>query len=350
MEKLKTSYLLKEFGINFTFSFFIIMFVFSFEGMFRILELLVSKIFSARTISTIFFISLSVILPYVLPLAFFCAITSLFTRLSSDKEILIFSAAGISPRVLLQKLLIVPVIFVIVLYYFNFNLSPAARFRKRTLIYESTFHNPLALFKEKTGIKMIPGASIYIEEIRKGYKFSNIVITYSDKDENIHFIKAKEGNARYLRNTNSIVFSLKNGFFVINQPKDMKTVSRMNFLTYDFPFQLPEQYKREIVPRLKEMTFSQIRKVKKNLAVYIELNKRSVFALGPIIFLFLGSGIGLRIKQKSKVLHFGIGAFVCVLFYELLILGEILSNKTAMPEWMWLPILVFGVIGWMLWA
>jgi len=342
MEKLKNSYVLKEFIINFIFTFFLFSLLFSIEGLFRIMELIVRRTFSPLILLKLFSISLLATFPYVIPLTFLCATMALFTRLSTDREILIFSSSGINPAILLRKLVILSTVISLCLFYFNFYLLPIAKYNRRKIIQELKFINPLLLFQEKTSVNDIPGATIYIEKIGPDWSLKNIVISYTDKKDKINFLKAKDGKATYSREKNSIIFSLGEGLLLNYSLKDVESLVKLKFSSYNFVLPLPEYFKRgNIKPKLTEMTLFQMKKVNKGIEERIEMNKRLLFAVTPILFVFFGFCLGMRLRQKSRSLNLGIGVLTSLSFFEFLMLGEILSRKTMSSGFIWLPAVVF---------
>ena len=345
MGKLKNSYILKEFGINFIFSFLIISFLFSIEGFFRIVELLLTKVFSPFIIIKFFIFSFLSILSYIIPITFLCSTTSLFTRLSVDREIIILSSSGINPIIILKKLIVFSIISSLILIYFNLTLVPIAKYKKRKIIQEVKFENLIALIKEKNSVEIIPGTTVYVEKIENKKILKNIFISIY-KNGQLNILKAKEGEIKYNKEY-GLIFSLKDGFFF--EISGNQYFQKLKFYSYDFILSLPADYKSPIKFKLPEATIFQIKKMKIGIEEKIEINKRFIFAFTPIIFLLFGSGIGMKLKQKNKSLHLGIGAFTSLTFFEILICGEILSRKTNCVEFMWLPIFLFGIMGWILW-
>ncbi len=349
MERIKNIYILKEYTINFIFALFIFILIFSLEGFFRIIELLIQKSLSLLSIFKLFFISITVMVPYILPLVFLYSTTSLFTRLSSDREIIIFLTSGISPSTLLKRLLFIPLAGCLILYYFNFYLSPQSKFHRRTLIYQLRFQNPLNLLKEGVSVKEIPGTTVYIGKIEKKF-LRDIVITYCANDGRVNFIKAKEGRAEYSREKNCIVFFLKEGTLTTYIPGETKNLVKLQFHTYKFLLPLPQNYRGEkIKKKITEKTLPELKSSEMQFEEIMEINKRGLFTFTPLLFLLFGFVIGTKIKQKSKILHIGIGAITSIFFYETLVMGQFLAVKAGLSGFIWLPAIVFLSISGIFW-
>ncbi|RKY32312.1 MAG: hypothetical protein DRP67_01075 [Candidatus Omnitrophota bacterium] len=347
--KIKSSYILKEYSINFLFALFIFIFIFSLEGLFRIVELLIQGSLSFISILKLFSISIIVMLPYIIPLVFLYSSMSLFTRLSSDREITIFSISGINPFSLFKIILLISLSGCLLLYYFNFYLSPKSKFERRNLIYNLKFKNPLNLLKEGVVLKDIPGATIYIRKIEKNL-LKDIAITYSSDDGMVNFIKAKEGKAKYSWRKNCIFFFLKDGHLITYIPGEVKNLVKLEFKTYRFSLPLSENYKvRNLKKKITEKTLPELKSSGMEFDEIVEINKRSLFASLPFLFSLFGFVIGVKIKQKGKILHIGLGAIISIFFYEMLTVGEILAVKTKFGGFIWFPFFVFLIITWIFW-
>ena len=284
-------------------------------------------------------------LPYIIPLSFLCSTTALFSTLSIDREIHILSFSGINPFSLLKSIFFFTFISTLFLIYFNFYVLPNAKYYQRQLIYRVKFKNPLSLIREKNIIREIPGVTIYIEKIYPDFHFKNISIT---KEENgkINFLKAEKGVMRYDSINNFLIFDLEKGFLIIHSPT---SISKLDFSEYKFHIKLPEIYKYpKIKPKLKELKFPELVSIK-TLEAEIEINKRILFSLTPFIFILLGSGAGIKIKHKSRTLYFAIGGFVSLLFYQFLIIGEVMSRKTGFSGFVCFPFFVFSFLSYILW-
>jgi len=79
----------------------------------------------------------------------------------------------------------------------------------------------------------------------------------------------------------------------------------------------------------------------------VEVHERIVFSVMPLLFVLLGSGIGIKLKQQSKMLmlHIGLGGGITLLFLQFIILGETLSYAMGTPLLTWIPVLLFMLLG-----
>ncbi|MDD3726048.1 MAG: LptF/LptG family permease [Candidatus Ratteibacteria bacterium] len=339
--KIKTRYISKEFFTNFIFAIAITIFIFSLDALFQVIEVLVSGTFYPVVVSCIFLLALFSSFLYIIPLSFFYATSALFSRLAVDREILIFSSSGINPYRLTGVLFIFALIGSLFLFFFNFFILPEMSYKKREMIHRLQFKNPLSLLREKNTTTDIPGVTIYIGKISHSYKIKNISITYKDMGKT-HFLKAERGSAGYNSETNEMIFNLQNGFLIIYD--SLQTISRLDFTNYRFVLPLPDSFgaKHQVKPKVYEMRLAELL-ANNGIKEKIEIHKRMVFSVIPIVFILIAASIGIKLKQESKLLHIGIGGGIAMLFLQLIILGEILTYKTGLPVFIWTPVFLFLV-------
>ncbi|MCM8818196.1 MAG: LptF/LptG family permease [Candidatus Omnitrophica bacterium] len=338
--KFKTKYIFKEFSINFVFSFLIIFFVFTIRSIFQIVDLIVKGSFTLFPLLKFFFLSICISFQIIIPLTVLTSSMSLFSTFSSNRELNIFAFSGIPSKLLIKPLLFFSIIFTFFLFYFNFFIVPEMEFQKRNLTTILKIKNPLSILIEKEIIKDFPDTSIYIEKIYKNFKFRNISITKKEVDTTI-FLKAEKGKVVYNSETNKLLFILENGNFLVITKN---SVSSVDFKNYEFYINLPASFKKiEIEPTIYELNYIKLRKIK-NLDSSIEFHKRFVFSITPLILLFLGSSIGMNLKQKNKILYIGIGGFISIIFFEMLTLGEIITRKTQNTIFIYIPVLILIIL------
>ncbi|MCM8830501.1 MAG: LptF/LptG family permease [Candidatus Omnitrophica bacterium] len=340
--KIKVRYISKEFFINFLFAVGITVFIFSLDALFQIIEVLVKGTFYPVIVFCIFLLTLFSSFLYIIPLSFLYASSSLFSHLAIDRETLIFSSSGINPYRLISILLIFTFIGSSFLLLFNFFLLPEMSYKRREMIYRLQFKNPLSLLQERYTTTDIPGITIYIEEIKPSYKVKNISITYKERGK-IHFLKAEGGRVNYAPVTNQMIFNLHNGFLIIYD--SVQTISKLDFANYRFVIPLPHNFgmKGTVKPKVSEMHLTELLS-SSGIREKIEIQKRIVLSVIPIVFVLIGTSLGIRLRQESRLLHIGIGGGIALLFLQLVVFGEVLSYKTEISSFVWLPVVILFVV------
>jgi len=348
MEKLKNKYITKEFGTNLIVSLAILIFLFCLESLLRIVDLVVLRTFTLPAFLKFFLLTVSATVPYILPLAFLCAAISLFTRLSADREIIVLMTAGIKPTRLLPLLVVSSLALSLFLFYFNQFILPGTRKARREMLYQIRSGNPVNLLREGMAVTDIPGFSIYVGK-KKGNLLKNVFISFQDTSKQTHFLRAETAVVNFKGSNGCLEFDLKNGWLLATSGLKNGQVTRMEFMRYRLQIPLPGYYQQAIPLKVAEMSFHQLRKEKKNLQKSLELTRRNVFALAPVIFVFFGAGLGMRLKHKNRGFHIGVGALSGLLFFEIMSLGEILAQKAGFCFSLYLPVAIFAGLSWILW-
>jgi lipopolysaccharide export LptBFGC system permease protein LptF len=338
--ELKKKYILKGFFINFAFSFLIIFFIFFINGLFQLIDLIIKGTFSIFSLLKFFILTVIISLQYVIPLSILSASISLFSTLSSDRELNIFAFSGIPHYHLFKPLIYFSIIFTLFLFYFNFFLIPEMKFEKRNIAYKIKVRNPLSLIIEKEVIKEIPDTTIYVEKIYRNFNLKNISITKKEGDLTI-FLKAERGKVIYNQQSNQLIFLLENGN-ILNYARN--TVNTINFKKYEFIINLPQNFQLpSLQPKISEINFFDLIKIK-NIESSIEFHKRIIFSITPLIFLVLGYCAGSKLKHKNRVLYIGLGGLISIIFFELLIIGELFVRKFEKSIFIYLPVIVFILV------
>ena len=346
-EMLKSKYIVKEFFVNLLFALVLLFFLFSLESLLRVIDLLIRGTFTGPVLLKFFMVTLGSIIPYVVPLAFLCAAISLFTRLTADREILVLLTGGIRPLRLLPWLLLTSGLVSFGLFFFNQYLLPRARLGRREIVHQARSGNPLSLLRERMSVATIPGFSIYVGQV-KGRRLEKVVISFEDASKQLHLLQASSATASVGRTGSYLEFDLKDGWLLVTAPAGKREITRMEFVRYRLRVPLPEQYQQKIQPRPMEMTRTQLRQGEPDLEKALELTRRHVFAFAPLIFVLIGSGLGLHLRHRNRGFHIGLGAMVGLSFFEIMTLGEFLAHK-GQTLWLWLPVFIFAAFSLLLW-
>ncbi len=200
--------------------------------------------------------------------------------------------------------------------------------------------NPVSLIIEKNIVKEIPDTTIYVEKVYRNYNFKNVSITRKEGDLTI-FLKAEKGRVFYNEKENKLIFLLENGNILTSSGT---SISAIDFKNYEFTINLSQDFKiKKLEPKITELNARELKKIK-NIDSSVEFHKKVVLSITILIFLILGFSIGVNLKQKNKILFMGIGGFIGIIFYEFLIIGEIIARKFGNPVFIYLPVSI-SVIG-----
>ncbi len=130
----------------------------------RLLDVIITKGQSAVTYIAFTGLVIPSVLSLTLPVAFFCAVLYALYRLSSDHELVVLSATGLSAWGILRPLLALVGAVMAVAYLINLWLMPMANTRLKDQVMEIRADLAATLLKEGAFSNPILGLTVYIRE------------------------------------------------------------------------------------------------------------------------------------------------------------------------------------------
>ncbi len=79
----------------------------------------------------------------------------------------------------------------------------------------------------------------------------------------------------------------------------------------------------------------------------VEIHKKYAIAFACVIFVLIGAPIGMMTKTSGVGMSFSVSAFVFLIYYGALTLGEELADKGVVSPFlaMWISNIVFSIVG-----
>jgi len=357
MRKIINRYIFKEI----TFPFFIILFVLTFVllmgKILQIMDLMVNKGISAFTISKLVIFLLPSFMMFTIPIALLIAILIGMGRLSSDNEITVLKASGIS---LIQLYLPVAVaslitfVFTIIISYF---LVPQSNFATKRLLFDIAQQNASIGIKEKIFNADFKGIILYAEKIPlEGDYMEGVIVSDNRIVNETNTTIAKKAFLVSDPQSFTVKLRLENGSTHTVSP-DLKNYRKIDFKTYDINLDMTDSIASvsETAKSSTDMTMSELlSKMKKpgiDDAMFrelaIEVHKKFSIPLSCIFFGILALPLGIKSHRAVKSRGFAVGIIIVSLYYLLRIGGEgLVETGRLTPEiGVWTPNLVFAVLG-----
>jgi lipopolysaccharide export system permease protein len=265
-------------------------------------------------------------------------------------------ASGINLFSLILPLLIVGIILSLVLVIFNDRVIPYAHYASRKTLIDVGVKNPTAALEPGVFINSFEKYILFIYRIDEN-KLSNVRIYEPQGDDKpTRTIVAKRGEFIAIPEKNMVKLKLMEGTSDEPDPQNPANFYKLNFKTYFMTLSLAQmQDKDKIRKKPKDMTILELREEIEKLRkegispapLITETNERISLAFSCLVFILLGSSLAIITRRREKSINFSI-AFVIVGVYYLLLMGsEALSLQGYVnPQLaMWIPNLIFGVIG-----
>lgn len=206
-------FILKKFITLFCGTFFICLFIFMMQFLWRYVDELIGKGLEISVLAQFFFYSALTLVPMSLPLAILLASLISFGNLGEQFELLAIKAAGISLFKTIRPL----VVFVCLLggasFYFQNVVGPKAQLSLFQLIISMKQTSPELDIPEKVFYNEISGYNLYVEKKDKETGILHGVIIYNVADgfENAHIILADSGKLEMSSDQQHLLLHLYSG-------------------------------------------------------------------------------------------------------------------------------------------
>ena len=175
-------FVFKAYSLLFVGTFFICLFIFMMQFMWRYVDELIGKGLTLDVLAHFFYYAGLTLIPMSLPLAILLASLITFGNLGERFELLSMKAAGIPLIRILQPIIIFNILLCIGSFYFQNVTGPEAQKKFYTLIYSMKQKSPELEIPEGIFYSEIPGYNIFVEKKGKENGMLYGVMIYSTTD------------------------------------------------------------------------------------------------------------------------------------------------------------------------
>lgn len=240
-------YILKAHLGPFIFSFFTIFFLFLFQFLIKALDQLVGKGLSLWIIFQLITFNLAWIVTLAAPMAVLVATLMAFGSLSSDNEITIMKASGLSLPKLMAPVLIAAVILSYLMVRFNNDVLPEANHKARILLTDISKTKPTFILEAGKFSDDIGGFKILVKKtFENNNNLEDIYISDFSNPAARNVITAEKGDISFTSDFNHIVMNLTNG-----------EIHQLNNLDYTNKYRVVKFDKHRIIMDAKGFGFQQ---------------------------------------------------------------------------------------------
>ena len=206
-------FVLKSFLLLFCGTFFICLFIFMMQFLWRYVDELVGKGLEIGVLAQFFFYSGITLIPVSLPLAILLAALMTFGNLGEKFELLSMKAAGIPLLRIIRPLIIFCVMLCGMSFYFQNVVAPKAQTKLWTLLVSMKQTSPELDIPEGVFYSDIDGYNIYVKKKDRetGIMKDLLIYNFSEGFENAHIIWASEGSMEMTADKQHLFLHLYNG-------------------------------------------------------------------------------------------------------------------------------------------
>ena len=206
-------FVLKSFLLLFAGTFFICLFIFMMQFLWRYVDELVGKGLEIKVLAQFFFLSALTLIPLSLPLAILLAALMTFGNFGERYELLFMKAAGIPLLRIMQPVILFCVLLGLTSFFFQNVVGPKAQKELWTLIVSMKQKSPEVDIPEGVFYSDIDGYNIYVKQKDRetGILKDVLIYNFSDGFENAHIIWAAEGKLELTADKQHLYLHLYNG-------------------------------------------------------------------------------------------------------------------------------------------
>lgn len=206
-------FVIKSFLLMFMGTFFVCLFIFMMQFLWRHVEDLVGKGLEMSVLVQFFFYSSLMMVPMSLPLAILLATLITFGNFGERCELLAMKAAGIPLIKVMRPLIVVTAIVSALSFYFQNVIGPQATTELYALLFSMKQKSPELDIPEGAFYHELDGYNLYVEKKNKetGMLYGVMIYNFSDGFENAHIIVADSGRMEMTADKKYLNLHLYNG-------------------------------------------------------------------------------------------------------------------------------------------
>jgi len=357
--KILDRYLIKEVLQPFGIVLFVMTFVLLMGKILQLMDLMINKGVSLLTIGQLVLFLLPSFLVFTIPIALLISVLIALGRLSSDNEITVFKACGLSLYRITPPIFLIAFVAMILTVLTTLFLAPYSNTAMKTLLFNVARNKASIGIKEKVFNTDFKGILLYASKIpHNGLSMEGVLVSDQRTDDEPGTIIAKRAFLISDPKSMNVTLRLENGS-TYSVTKDKKIFRKMDFRYYDINLDISSsltEAQKTRTKSTKEMTpkelVQKIKSSKRSNKLYgeyiLELNKKFSLPFSCLIFGILGIPLGVRTHHRSaKARGFTIG-LLTVLLYYLLQLGcdALVTSGFLFPLLgSWIPTLLFTLAG-----
>lgn len=206
-------FILKSFCLLFTGTFFICLFIFMMQFLWRYVDELVGKGLEINVLAQFFFYSGITLVPASLPLAVLLAALITFGNFGERFELLAMKAAGISLLNIMRPLIVFIAFVCCLSFYFQNVIGPTAQSKLWTLLLSMKQKSPEVDIPEGVFYDEIDGYNLYVKhkDRKTGMLYDVLIYNFDKGFENAQIIKADSGRLEMTADKQHLYLHLYSG-------------------------------------------------------------------------------------------------------------------------------------------
>jgi lipopolysaccharide export system permease protein len=322
----------------------------------KLIELVVNRGLPPLQILRLLGFLMPAFLEVTVPMAMLLAILIAFGRLSADAEMIAMRSSGLSIYQLAPPVVLFVGLATCMTAALSMYARPWANHNLKHELWDIARTRATAGLRPQVFNDEFPGLVIYAEQIDSRTDRLFHVLISDERDPKQHnTVFAREGYMISDNETQTVTLRLLDG--TIHTSGEAASDYHTDFESYDVNLDLREalagQTAKEDDPQ--ELTLPQLRAAIETEAasgtprpgLLVELHRKFAIPFACIVFGLVGVPLGIEPARAVRSRGFAVSLAVIFIYYILLSAGQGFAEQGTVPAWLglWLPNIVFGVIG-----
>lgn len=349
------SYIATEMLAPFFASFLILYSVFFLVRLIPLLDIVLELKIGAADFIRLFCYIFPYMLLYVIPMACMTGIILCFTRMSNEREILVFKACGVSLRQLLPPVLLLAFIISTLTGFFSVKLIPAGEISMKHLMFQLAKEKINKGLQERIFTEALGDLVIYADRIDPDEQWHGVYVSDMRNRVQPIIIMARRGHLSAEIDRMMVTVVLENGTLHNTDGPDNQII-RFESYQMQIPLRPPRKVGGDDVTTQSRgsMTQGQLLQAADRLGrdnrhgvIFLsEFHHRLTLPVGCFILSLLGLPLGLQTGPGRRAMGIPLGLLFFVLYYILSTTGRVLAEDLAVPvaAGMWMPNIIYFAI------
>lgn len=326
--------------------------------LFKSADLVIRRGIPAKVIGKMLVYTLPNIVALTIPMALLFGILVAIGRLSSDSELTVMRACGVSLFKLYRPILVVSALCTLTTGWLMIQVLPWGNSSLQRLRLEILSHNISQQLEPRTFYEEWQGKVVYIFDIPEGGdRWHGVFLAESLPGDTNEVTVAEWGHIRIDPNGERLVLHLENAVTHKVSGPERYEISRHRSLETLLEEQFTSKRRAQVQASkgLRELNLTELREratdpdlhaSQRNLA-WVEIHKKFSIPSACIVFGLLALPFGFNNRRGGRSSGFAISIAVISVYYIMLSNGEEAARIGKLAPWfaMWLPNIFFAVVG-----
>ena len=352
--KLLSRYILKELVGVFGLALFIFTLVLLLNRVLRLADLVLNKGVSIGVVLKLLAYLSPSFLILIIPIAVLVSAITVFSRLSTDSELVVMKATGMSFLQMLVPVVVLSLAAYAVTSYLMLVAFPAGNRAFQQAMFELVQSKAAVDIKPRVFNDTFSGLVIYVHEVpAKGNVLKGVFIADRRDPKQPQIISAQWGLLKPEPELRRVVFQLQNGTIHRLLP-DKERYQLVHFRRHELSLNLGSLFGSRAKKGAKEMTAGELRRwarqappgSRQRSIALVEYYKKFSLPVACFLLGFVGAPLGIVNRRSGRSGGLVMSTVVVLLYYLLYTTGEGLGDEGRIPALLavWIPNIAIGLL------